>query len=432
MECLVMYNLATSERILVRVMRATFNHGFRRDQDYSLITRDIRSPVRPVDAAAACEVVFQMTAASAMTTLKAGKLESLRAQETDGMVRLTGSRVGRAQQARLLGTGRLPVVMPSELLALRITEDAHAEDNRHHMAVFTQRFLVECRSGQTLHQDGQTHPVPPPDNDNRAALHLAQNLAAGGRLADKHYAHCGQIHSSGRCGRNLPQRHPTKEIPPSEARPGSAPTAIQRPGRHQGSGTPGEPGDRVDEAVARTGLPGDGGQNHLEAITQVSQDRRRRAHRLQRYLWPGCFWLCRVVSVSPDVHGIFRTCEVEFRPRNITERGKEYEPRTNLPMKIGVQRFGVLLPATTTPARPPGAMSRQSKTSRRPTRPNPHWRSSKSACNTWDQRQGGNKPGGARPSLAHSCAYADAPTPNAQWINTMTAAQVPTEIPQTQ
>ena len=52
MECLVMYDLATSERILVRVMRATFNYGFWRDQDYSLITRDIRSPVRPVDAAA--------------------------------------------------------------------------------------------------------------------------------------------------------------------------------------------------------------------------------------------------------------------------------------------------------------------------------------------------------------------------------------------
>ena len=67
-----------------------------------------------------------MTAASALTALKTDRLKSLRAKETDGMVKLTRSKVGQAQLARLLGTGHLPVVMPSGLLALRITEDARS------------------------------------------------------------------------------------------------------------------------------------------------------------------------------------------------------------------------------------------------------------------------------------------------------------------
>ena len=129
-EYLLMYGLATIERILARVMRAAFNQSFWRGQGNNLIKKDIRSPIRPLDGPAARKVLLWMTAASAMTTLKAGKLKLLGAQETDGMVKFTGSRVGQAQLARLLGTGHLPMVMQSKILALHITEDAHAEDHR--------------------------------------------------------------------------------------------------------------------------------------------------------------------------------------------------------------------------------------------------------------------------------------------------------------
>ena len=61
-ECLVMYDLATSERILARVLRATFEKSLRHDQDYSLVRIAIRSPVRPIDVAAACEVHRRITA----------------------------------------------------------------------------------------------------------------------------------------------------------------------------------------------------------------------------------------------------------------------------------------------------------------------------------------------------------------------------------
>ena len=129
-ECLVKFNLATSKRLLVRVLRATFNQSRRHNQNYSLIRIDMTSPVRPVDAAATCKVLIRITASSALTALKAGKLESLGAQETGGMVKITRSRVGQAQLGRLLGTDHLPVVMPSKLLGLHMTEDNHAQDHR--------------------------------------------------------------------------------------------------------------------------------------------------------------------------------------------------------------------------------------------------------------------------------------------------------------
>ena len=48
----------------------------------------------------------------------------------DGMVKLSRSRVGQDQLARLQGMSDLPMIILSELLALHITEDTHAQDHR--------------------------------------------------------------------------------------------------------------------------------------------------------------------------------------------------------------------------------------------------------------------------------------------------------------
>ena len=71
-----------------------------------------------------------MSGPSALAALKAGKLKSLGAQELDGMVKLSRSRVGQDQLARLQGISDLPMIILSELLALHITEDTHAQDHR--------------------------------------------------------------------------------------------------------------------------------------------------------------------------------------------------------------------------------------------------------------------------------------------------------------
>ena len=50
-ECLVKYNLATSKRILVRLLRAIFNYRACNGTNRSLVEADIRSPVSPAEAA---------------------------------------------------------------------------------------------------------------------------------------------------------------------------------------------------------------------------------------------------------------------------------------------------------------------------------------------------------------------------------------------
>ena len=154
-----MFNLATSERILARALRATFNQSLWNDQDYSLIRIDIRSQVRPFDVAASCKALFRITAASALTDLKACQFQSLGAQEINGTVKLTRSRVWQAQLARLLGAGHLPIVMPSELLALCITEDADAQYHRLTVRDVTTRV---CRTAIIPGQFSlkQVHEVP--------------------------------------------------------------------------------------------------------------------------------------------------------------------------------------------------------------------------------------------------------------------------------
>ena len=102
----------------------------------------------------------------------------------------------------------------------------------------------------------------------------------------------------------------------------------------------------MDEALAHAGLHKYGGQDHLEAGTG---SRSVRIGDVGLIVYKGTygrdtFWLCSVVSVSPDVHGTVRNCELKFRPRHIIKKSKENKPRTNLCMEMGVQGFTILLP----------------------------------------------------------------------------------------
>ena len=98
----------------------------------ALLTKDraaILVTPSPRDMAAARQLLFLASSESAFLALRSGRLLSLGAQEHRGLVRITG-RVGQAQLARLLGTDSITVIMPTELLALRVTEEAHREDHR--------------------------------------------------------------------------------------------------------------------------------------------------------------------------------------------------------------------------------------------------------------------------------------------------------------
>ena len=117
--CLSRRDLAMSTRVLARVLRALLSG------DRAAI---ITTPT-PRDVAAARQLILLASSPSAFLALRSGRLLSLGAQEHQGLVVVRG-RVGQAHLARLLGTSSLPVVMPSELLALRVTEEAHREDHR--------------------------------------------------------------------------------------------------------------------------------------------------------------------------------------------------------------------------------------------------------------------------------------------------------------
>ena len=57
-----------------------------------------------------------------------------------------------------------------------------------------------------------------------------------------------------------------------------------------------------------------------------------------------CYRLCRVSIVFPDAHDNVRACQVKFRPCQIADIGKEHASKTPEEMRVGVQRFFILLP----------------------------------------------------------------------------------------
>ena len=56
------------------------------------------------------------------------------------------------------------------------------------------------------------------------------------------------------------------------------------------------------------------------------------------------FRLCRISDVHPDVHGVLRTCIVEFRPRHVADNNKTYMAKEPVSMKVRVHRVAILLP----------------------------------------------------------------------------------------
>ena len=53
--------------------------------------------------------------------------------------------------------------------------------------------------------------------------------------------------------------------------------------------------------------------------------------------------MARIQEIKVDDDGRVRTITVAFRPRNVTDKGKDYASKTPKTLEIGVQRFAVLL-----------------------------------------------------------------------------------------
>ena len=53
--------------------------------------------------------------------------------------------------------------------------------------------------------------------------------------------------------------------------------------------------------------------------------------------------MARVQEIKVDDDGRVRTITVTCRPRNVTDKGKDYISKTPKTLEIGVQRFAVLL-----------------------------------------------------------------------------------------
>ena len=101
------------------------------------------------------------------------------------MVKMARSRIGQARLAQLLGNEDFPVVISSELLARRITVQAHKEDhglttgcrkNRNRVGLQSQGILLARRAGRSMHPHGAPYTVS--KSDSRGAAHL---LAPGDR-----------------------------------------------------------------------------------------------------------------------------------------------------------------------------------------------------------------------------------------------------------
>ena len=107
----------------------------------------------PRDVDAARHLIFLASSQSAFSALRAGQLLSLEAHESRGLAQIA-FRVGQAELVRLLGTNSLLVVMPSELLALRVTQEAHEEDHRLGVRDTTARVRrsVFIPGGNRLHK----------------------------------------------------------------------------------------------------------------------------------------------------------------------------------------------------------------------------------------------------------------------------------------
>ena len=67
--------------------------------------------------------------------------------------------------------------------------------------------------------------------------------------------------------------------------------------------------------------------------------------RYDKKLGPDAWKIAKIVCTKEDEEGLVRTIVVSFRPRHTRDRDKPYSSKRPVTMKIGVQRFSVLLPA---------------------------------------------------------------------------------------
>ena len=77
-ECLARHNQATSERVLARLLKATFKQSLWHEWNDGLVKCDIGSPVRATDVAATREVLLSLVAAP---TLETGRREPAKAAQ---------------------------------------------------------------------------------------------------------------------------------------------------------------------------------------------------------------------------------------------------------------------------------------------------------------------------------------------------------------
>jgi hypothetical protein len=104
--------------------------------------RTVAAPSAPQRARARW-LQFLSAAPSARTALQAGQLRSLGAYQRRGLVIVSG-RIHGDDLARLLGKPELPVLMPTESLALLITREAHQEDHRRSPQDVVARTRKHC------------------------------------------------------------------------------------------------------------------------------------------------------------------------------------------------------------------------------------------------------------------------------------------------
>ena len=64
-------------------------------------------------------------------------------------------------------------------------------------------------------------------------------------------------------------------------------------------------------------------------------------------LGKGQYRMCRVVEIEPDQNGLVRSVTVEFRPKDVRQKGLPYISKELVQDRVSVQRLVLLHPAST-------------------------------------------------------------------------------------
>ena len=91
----------------------------------------------------AARVLVRSASAASREALAAGKLQGLGAVSRGGAVWVSG-RIRKEKLAELLGTMELPILMPSEPLALSVLRKAHRHDHRRSPQDLASTSCLDC------------------------------------------------------------------------------------------------------------------------------------------------------------------------------------------------------------------------------------------------------------------------------------------------